>query len=259
MMTIFKYFFGIIGAIILLYVLIVVVRTVISAGVNTVTATSTASTAPIGGVISSTTQSVASSVAAFSFQNWLANFHPFTFAPLYVTTNNTVSTTSNSSHFFPTTVETPQAKLYYQNLNEAPNDHPTDYIPQGSSDYFSNQNNNANNNYIIPNLGNGNVIRNFQDISGTAYYEVFQNNVFYGTVYDAAGNSLGTVKFFQNGELQNNGFARFRGVLNYFRPATQTGKIVFANGGSIPVVFADFRVNRAVPRMIYPSRYIQNY
>jgi hypothetical protein len=288
MLNIFKWFFGVIGIIILIYVLIVMVRTVLKTGYNTATDPT------VDNVVASNTQKLASSTINFSLSNWLANFHPFNYSPVDVALPNGQPSVvdqiyNNSSTFHPDGYSNEASEMYFQSLNEAPADHPTDYAPVTNSimnsysksesidsRYGIRDSNQAteetapSNQFIFSSIHPGATVKSYQDVTGMALDRVFWNGVFPIFVYDGQGNKIGFARAYPNGDLQPNGYVRFRGVLQYQTPRTANGYLVFQNESQeisginaktiVPVNFGDFvqvryynYPQRHFPNMLFPS------
>lgn len=275
MSQIFKVFFGIIGVIVLIYVLFVIVRTVLTTGAKTVittpVATTTANTAQ--NIIASGTASVTNTITTFSFMGWLNNWHPLQFAPVVVSPITVVpGSESGPSYFSDGSSNTAgnnssnSSYNYWSTINDAPNDHPTDWAPVDS---VPTENTNTSDTasvgdskYIQVSLNQNSVIKENQVITGYAYYQVFTNRIFPLAIIDDNGRTLGVVKVFANGQLQANGFIGFRAVLDYYDPTTPKGYLVFKNDNVsdvgfkavtvVPVFFsANFTNN--MPSIIYNS------
>lgn len=288
MLEIFKWFFGIIGVIILVYVLIVIVRTVIGVGSSTIATVATST--QVQNNIASTAQPVVAATTGFSLADWVRGFHPFNFAPVYVGLEPNSSTTPTRGAFYGdefnpnpnvtnwqnATSANWQANLMYQNLNDAPDDHPTDWMPvDGSAQMYSNSTNpstNANSNkpkadskYITPYLNDNSVIKNDQVITGFAYYKVFSNRIFPIFILDQSGRQLGVVKAFVNGDLQANGFVPFRAVMSLPNIPAQKGILVFKNDNAeesgiqaatmVPIIFKRTLVSKPItmPSLLYTT------
>ena len=229
MLEIFKYFIGIIGVLILAYVLIVVIRTVLITGFSTgkeVVASTTVSQSVASGTVS-----VVDAIKGFSFttlSDWLLNHRLVTVSPIYVGYDQQNAGYSffgnNEGKGFKT-----QEQLYWQNLNDAPNAHPTDWVPVGKSYYqtlLNNSDQGENNNelteedakievkYIRPNLSNGEILSDNTVITGRAFYKVFSQRVFPIYILDTNGNTVGAVKAFANSDIGQDEFVTFRAVLD---------------------------------------------
>lgn len=230
MMGILKWFFGIVGTIILIYVLIVMVRTVISSGFSTA---SQVATSTVGTTIASTSTNVANNLSTFSFTQWLANFHPFKFSPIYVGYDNG---NSHSSFFGDSTYKT-QNQLYWQNLNDAPDTHPTDWAPVRNNSAITNADNivddpsqvKASSKYIKVYYPENSSVTNSKVINGIAFNKVFSNRYFPVYVLDSEGEVLGNSKAFVNGDLQKNGFVNFRVVIEFNKNYQGPGFLMFKN------------------------------
>ena len=229
MLEIFKYFIGIIGVLILAYVLIVVIRTVLITGFSTgkeVVASTTVSQSVASGTVS-----VVDAIKGFSFttlSDWLLNHRLVTVSPIYVGYDQQNAGYSffgnNEGKGFKT-----QEQLYWQNLNDAPNAHPTDWVPVGKSYYqtlLNNSDQGENNNelteedakievkYIRPNLSNGEILSDNTVITGREFYKVFSQRVFPIYILDTNGNTVGAVKAFANSDIGQDEFVTFRAVLD---------------------------------------------
>lgn len=270
-MGIFKWFFGIIGAIILVYVLIVMVRTVITSGFSTVKTVSTSTTTD---AISSTTIKAVNTVTTFSLTEWLRNFQPFKFSPLYIGYD---AQNANTGFFTKNQNRQTQEDLYNQNFNDAPNFHPTDWAPVESFDsrWNSAQNQNSNlisqiqnpnqntipssSKYIKVNLDNNFPVKNFQAINGLAYVKVFSNRYFPVYVLDQNGNIIGSGSALPNGDINSAGFVPFRVVLEFNNQGNSSGFLMFKNENVDQVGFKAVTVVPVIFRNEYYGAPVTNY
>lgn len=222
MLNIFKYFFGVIGVLILAYVLIVVIRTVLITGFST--GKEVVNNENVKAVASSTTNKVANSIENFSLINFIKGFHPFQFSPLYVGYDNVNQPYTFFGNKSDRVNYKTQESLYWQNLNDAPNAHPTDWIPVGKSysEILFNSENNSDNQeelkveakYIMPNIQIGQTIVNNSVINGKAYYKVFTQRIFPIYILDKEGNTLGMFNAYANGDIGPDEMVNFRAVVN---------------------------------------------
>lgn len=242
-MEIFKYFVGIIGVLILAYVLIVIVRTVLVTGFST--GAEVASNPKVQNAVSSSTGQLATALGGFSLTEWAKGFKPFQFAPIYVGYDNENKPYSffgnNEGKGFDT-----QQKLYWQNLGSAPNQHPTDWAPVGTTyaETFFGNNTGENSagggeesgeelqpdpNLIKPSVKQGDIVKNNSVITGRAHYKVFSLRVFPIYVLDRDGNTVGKFSAFANGNIGPDQFVNFRAVADLDSVRVPYGFLMFKN------------------------------
>ncbi len=268
MVKIFTWFFGIIGVIILIYVLIVVVRTVFSYGTTAVSNTqNTVSTSSV--VIASTTSNVANAVAGFSLLDWVRNsFHPFAYAPMDVTvaTDTYVNYGNTGNSYAPRTSYVQYLLSGFGESHDdfdarwggapyvAPNQQnqqPTNTLPVGDSKYIKV------NSFLTP------QVKQDQVVSGLAYYQVYSDRFFPVYVLDGNKGIIGIVKAYVNGSIRADGYIPFRAVLSFTNPTTPTGYLVFKNMYDtdaisavtiIPIRFNTYEgYSNRMPSLIYGS------
>lgn len=246
MLEIFKYFVGIIGVLILVYVLIVILRTVLQsgfvAGSEIASATSTSNT------VASTTNIVL---------NWFKNIKPITMSPIYVGYDQNNAQYSffgnNENKGYKT-----QSQLYWQNLGSAPNSHPTDWVPvdKNYQDTFSYEPNKVeqeneikpSDRYIFPNIRPIETVYDNQVVTGRAFYKVFSKGQFMVYVLDRNTNTVGEFKMFANGSVEDDFSVDFRGVIDTDQIPINSGYLMFKNDNTpisgikavtvVPVLFA---------------------
>lgn len=270
MLNIFKYFFGIIGVLILVYVLIVVLRTVLVTGF---TSGKEAINDPnVKQNVASGTVSLTQSISNFTLSGlsaWLLSARPLTVSPIYVGYDQ-----ENAGYSFFGNNENKgyktQQQLYWQNLNNAPNAHPTDWVPVGKSytqvlldsqnagdpsQYDQNQNQEEikpSSEYIRANVTVGQEVLHNSVITGKAYYKVFSQRVFPIYIIDENGTVKGMFKAFANSDIGRDEMVDFRAVVklppemprnSYFKGSlfltndnTELSQIKAEN--KIPVIFA---------------------
>jgi hypothetical protein len=241
MQEIFKYFVGIIGVLILVYVLIVVLRTVLTSGVST--GANIISDPVAQQNIASGTKDIVNAVGQFSLANWLRDFRPFSYAPMEVTTDVTDRATPKYYNDDLSKYNTSAWKenLNWQNLRDAPDRHPTDFAPIGN--YYYNQLNGGNSSeeedvkqeievsdkYIKPNTKPRSIVKNNSVISGLAYYKVFTMGKFPIYILNEEGDTVGEIIAYANGDVQKDGGAPFRAVVNLKGVFTSRGFLMFKN------------------------------
>lgn len=274
MTEIFKYFFGIIGVLILVYVLIVVLRMVLvngaSTGMNILGDKETQEK------VASNTKDVVQAVGQFSLAEWLRSFRPFAYAPIEVTTDVTDRVVNNPRFYnddltkyegyYASGGGSWRENLNWQNLNEQPNNHPTGVQPVDSSYYsqFFNPENSENGGgiesdaegkklqasaeYIRPFTRPGEILYDNGVLNGTAYFKVFTTGRFMIYVLDEYGNTVHSIVAYTNGDLGHTGWVPFRAVLDTDKVPIRRGFLMYKNENVevsaikavniVPVVFA---------------------
>ncbi len=270
MMSIFKYFFSIIGGLILIYVLFIMIRTVFYSSINTAqTVVSSEKTKNIG----TTTAAALSTFTAFSLTKWLNDFHPFQFSPVYVGTD---AANSHSSFFGTGQMNglKTQQQVYEESKSKISTTHPTDWAPVGEFDtrWSGSGRNQGNVNtqtsldqdperniymndvsnfseevamspdklkqdklkatYVTPYLQVNTRVRNSQVVHGYAFFKVFSNRSFPVLVLNEKGLVIGSSKAFVNGDVNPNGYVNFRVVLSFMSKSAKSGFVVFKNENS---------------------------
>lgn len=245
MTEIFKYFVGIIGVLILVYVLLVVLRTVLTSGVST--GANIITDPAVQQNVASGTVNLVNAVGEFSLASWLRNFRPFAYAPIEVTTDVTDRATPryynddlskyNSSAW--------RENLNWQNLNAAPNNHPTDFVPVGGwytqqlleSQNGTNYNSEGNGNeeiqisdrYIIPATKPGSIVEDNSVLTGRAYYKVFSQREFPIYILDERGNTVGSITAYANGDIGRDETVPFRAVVDIDYLPISRGFLMYKN------------------------------
>jgi hypothetical protein len=268
MLEIFKYFFGIIFILILTYVLIVIVRTVFVSGL--LTTKEVINNPNTNQTIASTTVGAARAVSTFSLTSWLQNFRPFQYAPVDVAYDNTNSGSrfyQEDSFFLNQNL---QRQLYWQNLNDAPNTHPTDYVPLTFDQRWGGGRNNSQTQeseatdygarLIFINLKDGEKVVNKQVITGSAHISLFENRNFPVYVFDTNGEVVGSGKMYINGDVNRNAFVPFRGTVE-FETNLKAGYLLFKNTNqssigikATKVVNVNFSYSNNNLPLLFPSR-----
>jgi hypothetical protein len=264
MMQIFKYFVGIIGVLILVYVLLVVLRTVLTSGVST--GANIITDPAVQQNVASGTVSLVNAVGEFSLASWLRNFRPFAYAPLEVTTDVTDRATPRyyNDDLSRYNSKAWQENLNWQNLHEAPDNHPTDFVPVGgwyTKQLLESQNsvNSLNENgseeeieisdrYIVPATKSGSIVKDNSILTGRAYYKVFSQREFPIYILDERGNTVGSVTAYANGDIRRDETVPFRAVIDIDYLPIYRGFLMFKNENVelsqikavtvIPVLFA---------------------
>ncbi len=249
MLQIFKYFFGIIGVLILVYVLIVVLRTIFSSGFGN--SVQTISDPAVQNNIASGTKDLANAVGQFSLANWLRNFRPFAYAPLEVTTDVTDrlrpkyynDDLEKYDGYYGNTAW--RENLNWQDLGRAPDRHPTDFVPIGDAYYeqllYANENQNnrepnfsgnnlkASDKYIKPHTRAGSIVKNNSLLTGSAFFKVFTLGKFPIYILDQEGNTVGVVTAFANGDVEKDNSAPFRAVIDLDNINIRQGFLMYKN------------------------------
>lgn len=261
MMQIFKYFVGIIGVLILVYVLLVVLRTVLTSGVST--GANIITDPRVQQNVASGTVNIVNAVGEFSLASWLRSFRPFAYAPIEVTTDVTDRATPRyyNDDLSQYNSNAWSENLNWQNLNAAPNTHPTDFVPIGS--YYNNQLQEGQNSqnvhtnvdeiqisdrYIMPATKSGSIIEDNSVLTGRAYYKVFSQREFPIYILDERGNTVGSVTAFANGDVRRDETVPFRAVVDIDHLPIYRGFLMYKNENVelsqikavtvIPVLFA---------------------
>jgi hypothetical protein len=251
MQEIFKYFVGIIGVLILVYVLLVVLRTVLTSGVST--GANIISDPSVQQNVASGTKDLVNAFGQFSLANWLRSFRPFEYAPIEVRVADELTPRfyndelENYSGFW----KNPE-NLKWQNLNSAPNSHPTDFVPIG--DWYKDGNKISeemlpiSDKFIIPSTRPGSFVEDNSILTGSAYYKVFSKRQFPIYILDERGNTVGSVTAYANGDVRPDRTVPFRAVLDIDYLPIYRGFLMFKNENMeisqikavtvIPVLFA---------------------
>jgi hypothetical protein len=179
MITIFKWFFGIIGTILLVYILVVILQTFLSAGTGVVESV-TSTTTQAGNSTTSATTTVKKGLFGFSFLEWVKSFHNSPYAPMYVTYDATSSGPMFYGGYYSASENlVNNNNLTWQNLSDREN--------SGFDSMWGNLNANnqpkagvmsGDNRYIVPDLLNNSSLNSNQIVSGLADQRVFVNRFF---------------------------------------------------------------------------------
>ncbi len=244
-MQIFKYFVGIIGVLILVYVLLVVLRTVLTSGVST--GANIVTDPAVQQNVASGTVDLVNAFGNFSLASWLRNFRPFAFAPIEVTTDVADGATPKYYNSDLSKYDSGAWKenLNWQNLNAAPNNHPTDFVPIGgwyTQQLLESQNgtnyNDENNldediqisdRYIVPATKPGSIVEDNMLLTGRAYYKVFSQREFPIYILDERGNTVGSVTAYANGDMRRDETVPFRAVADLDHLPIYKGFLMYKN------------------------------
>lgn len=236
MTEIFKYFVGIIGVLILVYVLLVVLRTVLTSGVST--GANIISDPSVQQNVASGTKDLVNAVGQFSLASWLRSFRPFDYAPVEVRVADDLSpkyyndNLQNYSGYWNNA-----ENLKWQNLNQAPNNHPTDFVPIGGwytdelyNNYETKQDDiPISDRYIFPATKSGEIINDNSLLLGRAYYKVFSQREFPIYILDEKGNTVGQVTAFANGDMRRDETVPFRAVVDLDYLPIYRGFLMYKN------------------------------
>jgi hypothetical protein len=222
MLTIFKYFFGIIGIIILVYVLVIVLRNFLTTGFNTISEISTNQDAQ--DKVLSGSETLVNKVKNFSIWEFIKSFHPSPYAPMYIT-----HATNSGAMYYAGEYSISENLVNNNNItwgNTSDTNFDTKWGPQVKQQKIYNYFNNEK--LIESSTKSGDYIYSGQVISGVAHTSVFSDNYFWGFVLDERGSILGKGKMFMNGEIRDN-LVPFRGVIEFYTVQNQIGFLVLRN------------------------------
>lgn len=244
MQEILKYFIGIIGVLILVYVLLVVLRTVLTSGVST--GADIITNPQVQENVASGTKDLVNAVGQFSLASWLRNFRPFEYSPIEVRVSDELTpryyndNLQNYSDYWGNS-----GNLKWQNLNQAPDSHPTDFVPIGgwyTKNLLESQNAGGLNNeiyneeevkisdrYIIPATKPGSIVKDGSVLTGRAYYKVFSLREFPIYILDERGNTVGSITAFANGDIRPDETAPFRAVVDIDYLSLDRGFLMYKN------------------------------
>lgn len=270
MAEVFKWYFGIVAIIILIYVLIVVVRSLASyttnlAHVATTTATNTVSTSTFS------TTTLFGIIPATIFKN----FHPFQFAPISVVPNISAQVSAGVQNdtkanydYMQNAFATPFTDSLinsYSKMDAGGQDFDSRW-GTGAWDYskYENAPNYVNSKVAVnTSLKPNQEVRDYDVITGKTYYGNFsQDGTFPIYVLDENKVLIGSSKGFVNGQADRDGNISWRGVLNFQISNTNTGYVVLNNTDVIPVTFKFYRTRynfNNMPKLLFPSQNINSH
>jgi hypothetical protein len=235
MFTVLKWFFGAIAIVILLYILVVLIKTFF--GYYVAPGTVADSNSEVKQAIDAGANTLAYKITHFNLNNWVKDFHPFAYAPVYVVSDNQPSFFDNNDNYT------------------------SDFDRRWGSDTWVDQNQDQNKigglkATVQLHLASNSVVDNFQAIRGMASENFYINDRFSVDIVDGTGAVIGSVNAYKNGVRNKQGFIPFRVVLLFSTPGSPNGYLVLRSGNTSSIVkiyFSNYYSKKLIPGMLFPS------
>lgn len=280
MATIFKWFFGIVGTILIVYILVLFLRS-IPTWVKTVSGTTTTTTT----IATSSEQNVGS--VTDSIKNFFKNVYKgsaYTAGSVVVSGEHGSGNVSGYrnpiadkilnaySHWDFYATSTDDFDTRWGSKNKYLDDSTQSNYTQTTGSQTQTSGKVLDSNYtsqkqtserilITTNLNS--TVRNNQIIAGYADSNVFTERTFPIYILGPNKEVIGEVKAFTNGDKRSNGYIPFRGVLSFSAPKETYGYLMFLDESNLyKVSFVQTsRVNilNHLPKIIQPSNYFKNF
>lgn len=233
MLTILKWFFGAIAIVILLYILVVLIKTFF--GYYVAPGTVADSNNQVKQSIDAGANTLAYKITHFNLNNWVKDFHPFAYAPIYVVPGEQSSFFDNSENYT------------------------SDFDKRWGSQSWFDQSADTGGSLkatVQLHLASNSVVDNFQAIRGMASENFYVNDRFAVDIVDGTGAVIGSVYAYKNGVRNKQGFIPFRVVLLYSTPQSPNGYLVLRSGNTsslVKVYFNNYYSQKLIPGMLFPS------
>lgn len=256
MFSIIKWFFGVIFAIILVYIAIVFLRLIIGVGYTAVQDVSNPSSSNL---ITKGSNSITSFVQNFSLTEFLRSLRMAN-----VSAPGPVVVGNQSGTYIEHLIDT------YGNRNDFDSRYGGPYNRWSESTTFTGSETTSSgegmvvqkSEYLKPYLEEGSTIENNMVIKGIADFRVFHKKSFLVYVLDSDKRILGKTYAYINGNLNGNKFYPFRTIVSYEAPKGTRGYLVFKNHNQedvlssnyiMSIYFKESKVVNNMPTLLYPS------
>ncbi len=243
MFDIFKWFFGIVGVIILAYLIILAFKGILSF--------TTGEKVDVG---TSTSENVLASTTT-TFKDWLQKLYtpaPFAAGGVVVEHRNPIADKILNAYsdydFYGNTQDDFDTRWGGQKIEPA---------TKSNDQQVNADEDTKNTGEIKTELSSDSVVENNQIIYGSAKEEIFNERSFPITILDQNKKVIGSAKVFVNGEVKKDGFIPFRGVISFIKPTTNTGYMMLNNESNIIKInftkSTTIKVSKKLPGLIFPS------